>query len=725
MMGTTRLRFEDSPAETEEARRAHTRLPSPEPSFSPAHAVGDVDRLRRDYERLRVAFVVSRQIGVEQSLPALLDRVLTTAFDVFTADRGAIVLVDPDSGTPIHELARSRYGDEPEDDTVSTTLLDEVRAERAAILVADALSDEKYRRAASLHGSGIRSALYVPIVYDQLLLGVMHLDAFGREGAFTEQDRELGNIIAGQAALAIRAAMLRERLAQETERERMHREAELARLEHLIRDLPVGIVILDDQRRVQAVNRQAEAWLHVLTPAKKGDVLDELGACRIDQIPDSTRSGELEVVVSEPKRRTFSISASRTRPLDERAEAVIVIRETTAEREREQAAARGERMALVGQLAGGIAHDFNNLLSVILTYTEFLGAELKGTPLEEDLDIVKQAGQRAGALTRQLLAFSRREVVMPMVLDLNRVVGGLEMLLRRTIGEDIELRMELDPHVRAVKADPGRIEQVLMNLAVNARDAMGSGGTLIVRTAPVVFDTPLVPEIGEPLPEGVYAALSVTDTGHGMSAETARRIFEPFFTTKEVGKGTGLGLATVQAIVSQAGGGIRVESIVGEGTTFVVYLPATPEKPTTIERGSRPSPQTVVPGGRRVLVTEDEPAVRHATARILRDAGFEVFEAESGAEALRFAEERGSPDLLVTDVMMPRMSGPDLVMRMRERRPSLPVLFVSGCSDAAERCQVIAQGAPVLEKPFSQKELVERVRAMLLAPSADESTAVS
>ena len=594
------------------------------------------------------------------------------------------------------------------------TILDEVMSQKALIILDDAVADARFNRAGSILAQGICSAMSVPLIHRGEVLGVMHLESLAQTSAFGEKDRDLFTTIASQAALAIKAATLRENV-EAAGRERLTRDAkEHARMERLFRNLPSGVLLLDADKRLVYANPEAEEILPLFTKAKKGEILDYLGLHAVHDIPErSGSSGMLDLVVPGVRRRVFIVSAARSSHDGAGRETVIVLRETTSEREREQTAARGERMALVGQLAGGIAHDFNNLLSVILNYSEFLAAELKGTQLEEDIDLIRQAGQRAGALTRQLLAFSRREIVMPMVLDLNRVVSGLEMLLRRTLGEDLELVIEVAPGLRNVKADPGRIEQVLMNLAVNARDAMEAGGKLTIATVNADFESVEAMAGGDELSPGSYVALVVSDKGEGMSPDTVRRIFEPFFTTKEVGKGTGLGLATVHGIVLQAGGGIRVESVVGEGTTFSVYLPATDENAAAAERAARPGSQPPVPNGKRVLVTEDENGVRRLTVRILRAAGFDVVEAASGVEALRLAKERGPIDLLLTDVVMPRMSGQDLALKLREETRQLPVLFVSGYSDAADRCQVIANGATILQKPFTPRELIDRVHEAL------------
>jgi CheY-like chemotaxis protein len=309
-------------------------------------------------------------------------------------------------------------------------------------------------------------------------------------------------------------------------------------------------------------------------------------------------------------------------------------------------------------------------------------------------------------LVRQLLAFSRQQVVDPRPLDLNTVVADMEKMLRRVIGADMTLETDLQP-VPAVKADPGQLEQVVLNLAVNARDAMPRGGRLTVATATVVLTDANVDPCG--VPPGAYAVLRVTDTGTGMTADVKRHIFEPFFTTKEAGRGTGLGLATVHGIVEQAGGRVEVDSEPGGGTTFRVYLPVTAE---AVKPKSDPGPAARPRGNETVLLVEDEPAVRDLAAGILRDCGYTVLEAGGGGEALAASDAHpGAVDLLLTDVVMPGMSGPAMADELRVRRPGVRVLFVSGYGTKATAPK--GQRVNFLQKPFSAAELARRVRRVL------------
>jgi len=385
--------------------------------------------------------------------------------------------------------------------------------------------------------------------------------------------------------------------------------------------------------------------------------------------------------------------------------------------------AQAQKLEAVGALAGGVAHDFNNLLTVILSYSEFLLEQLgeQEGPYKDALEI-RNTAQRAAALTRQLLAFSRQQVLQLEVLDPNEVVRELHRMLRRLIGEDVELVARLGEDVHTVRADRGQLEQIVLNLAVNARDAMPQGGRLVVETANVTLDRSyaamqLAAEPGE------HVMLAVTDTGVGMSEEVRAHLFEPFFTTKEKGKGTGLGLATVYGIVSQLGGHIWVYSEPGQGTTFKIYLPRVEG---TGERAAAEAELPVLPGKEIVLLVEDEQPVRTATARILRKLGYAVLEAASGPEALELAAgHAGEIDLLLTDVVMPHMSGPELERRLREARPGLRTLFTSGYTDdAILHHGVLDGGTALLQKPFSRQNLLESVRkALRAAPAAGEGAA--
>jgi CheY-like chemotaxis protein len=366
----------------------------------------------------------------------------------------------------------------------------------------------------------------------------------------------------------------------------------------------------------------------------------------------------------------------------------------------------------IGRLAGGIAHDFNNLLTAIQGHAQFLIEDLIADhPSRGDAEEIKRAADRAATLTRQLLAFSRRQVLQPQILDLNAIIRDMNKMLRRVIREDIALVTDLATGAWPVFADAGQIEQVLMNLVVNARDAMPDGGVLTVETRNVEVGEGFMGS-GGVINAGRYVAIIVSDTGIGMDADTRSRIFEPFFTTKPEGQGTGLGLATVYGIIRQSGGNISVYSEPGRGTTFKSLLPRADEDAAP---EPKPTPTEMAHGWESVLVVEDDPVVRSMTSKVLTDRGYSVLEAESGDEAIRLAREYDGPiDLVLTDIVMPRMSGRKLAESVRIMHPSARVLFMSGYTEShVVRGGLIDPDAPFVEKPFSPEQLAGSVRSAL------------
>ncbi len=374
---------------------------------------------------------------------------------------------------------------------------------------------------------------------------------------------------------------------------------------------------------------------------------------------------------------------------------------------------QAQKMEAIGQLAGGIAHDFNNLLTAINGYSDLTIRKLeRHDPLRRNLEEIRKAGDRAASLTRQLLAFSRKQVLQPKILDLNSVISELQKMLQRLIGEDVELRTVLDPELGRIKADPGQIEQVIMNLAVNARDAMTEGGKLTIETVNVSLDAEYSGQHASAVP-GPYVMLVVTDTGVGMSEATQKRIFEPFFTTKELGKGTGLGLSTVYGIVKQSGGYIWVYSETGMGTAFKIYLPRVDESAEEYRRSS--GAEYSLQGNETILLAEDEEMVRKLASQVLKMYGYKVLESANGGGALSICEHHTGPiDLVITDVVMPEMSGREVAERVSLLRPEMKVLFMSGYTDNA----IVHQGildpkANFIQKPFSPTSLALKVRQVL------------
>jgi len=397
-------------------------------------------------------------------------------------------------------------------------------------------------------------------------------------------------------------------------------------------------------------------------------------------------------------------------------------------REREQQLRQAQKMEAVGRLSGGIAHDFNNLLGVIIGYSESIEHRLSTEdPLRKDAREIRKAGERAAALTHQLLAFSRQQVLQPKVLDLNAVVTDMSEMLRRLIGVNIELNTQLEPQLGYVKADKGQIEQIIVNLAVNARDAMPDGGRLLIETSNAYLDEPRARSLPF-LRSGPHVLLTVTDTGIGMDQETLRHIFEPFFTTKGPGKGTGLGLATVYGVVKQSGGIVGVESEQGTGSKFKIYLPLAEE--SVLASAPEATGESDVTGTGTILLVDDEESLRKLTADVLAERGYTVLSAGDGIQALEIARSYIEPiHLLLTDLAMPRLGGPALARYMAHLRPETRVLFMTGHAERDTASQgALPAGTEALQKPFNKDSLIRQVRQALDAaphPASNSSASVA
>jgi len=374
---------------------------------------------------------------------------------------------------------------------------------------------------------------------------------------------------------------------------------------------------------------------------------------------------------------------------------------------------QAQKMEAIGQLAGGVSHDFNNLLTAILGYSQLMAEMIPpDSPFGEHLTEIQRAGERAKDLTRQLLTFSRKQIISPRILDLNSIVGGMEKLLRRLIPENVQIAFRIASDTLPIKADAGQIEQVIVNLAVNARDAMPNGGTITIETGAADLDEEYTrhhPDIAA----GRFGMLALSDNGIGMDDRTKAHLFEPFFTTKEPGKGTGLGLATVYGIVKQSGGHISVYSEVGIGTTFKVYFPEIRESMTSPPPKS--SPSGMPKGTETILVVEDDEPVRALIRRVLISCGYEVMEAKNGIEALEAIDACSRPiHLVVTDVIMPQLGGPELADHLKRMLPTARVIFLSGyATTAIVQHGIVQQGVEFMEKPFTPEQLAQRVRQVL------------
>ncbi len=488
------------------------------------------------------------------------------------------------------------------------------------------------------------------------------------------------------------------------------------------------IFIIDANRRILDINGRVE---EVLGRTRK----ELLGRDCMDLVPTEERKesigtlGELlerggsqfverHLICRQGVSIPVEIAASVVDFTGERT--ILAIARDISERKRGEEALRmteaqlrqAQKLEAIGRLAGGVAHDFNNLLTVMSGYSDLL---LMRLPIEDanrrEIEEIKKAAMRASGLTRQLLAFSRKQVLQPVAVDLNAVVIDLERMLRRLIGEDIQFATQLGSGIGRVLADPSQVEQVIMNLVVNARDAMPKGGRIVLGTGETHLGPSRVYE-GEPGRPGPYVRLSVSDTGCGMSEEIRAHIFEPFFTTKEAGKGTGLGLSTVYGIVRQSGGCIEIDSAPGKGSTFHIYLPQTTAAPMANGEGKRNG--DAAGGGETVLLAEDEELVRDVTRQMLEMSGYTVLVAKNGEEALELCERHPEPiHLMVTDVVMPNLNGPDLAARVKSIRPKMGVIFLSGYSSMMGEVAFPTPEAHFLQKPFSPDALIAKVREVL------------
>jgi two-component system cell cycle sensor histidine kinase/response regulator CckA len=431
-------------------------------------------------------------------------------------------------------------------------------------------------------------------------------------------------------------------------------------------------------------------------------------------------SAEFEIVGLRGARRWLDMHAAPLRDSAGEITALLgIVRDNTARKELEAKFIQAQKMECVGQLAGGVAHDFNNLLGIIMGYSEFAMAEISpGSNLHECVLTIIQTAERAAALTRQLLIFSRKQTVEPKVLDLSSMIAGIDPMLRRLIGENVTLASEPEPNLNLVEADPGQIEQVLMNLTVNARDAMPNGGTITIATANATVAEDGIS--GEQIPPGDYVVFSVADNGQGMSEEVKAKIFEAFFTTKPAGKGTGLGLATCQSIVSRWRGHITVESELGVGTKFSVYLPRVSGFVRTALAASQSG--GLPRGSETILVVEDEPGLRELAASVLQKQGYTILKAGNGQEALRIVRERrGLPiELVLTDMVMPEMGGKMMADWLQATNPEIKILFTSGYTDCGLDGALDA-GIEFLQKPYTPSALVRKTREVIDGTKSETS----
>jgi len=495
-------------------------------------------------------------------------------------------------------------------------------------------------------------------------------------------------------------------------------------LQALLDILPIGLALVDRDGRFLTMNsafRQAAGLKGTSMPVYPGDlVMKEDKAPVADAVRRNARgpamSGDLAVRLNHQGSEPVALTIAGLRGLGDAA-VLLLLKDNSEEAKLKRQVAQATKMQMVGQLAGGVAHDFNNILTAIIGHCDLM--LMRHSPGDSDYDDIQQIksnSNRAAGLTRQLLAFSRQQTLRPQVLQLPDVVSEVSHLLKRLLGETVELVVKHGRSLGPIRADPGQLEQVIVNLAVNARDAMAAkgGGTLTIQTYSVKADQ--VAELGSDiLPIADYSALSVADTGTGIPPSVLGKIFEPFFTTKEVGKGTGLGLSTVYGIVKQSGGFIFADSKVGEGTRFVIYLPVHREEAGAAKsRKTEKAKKDELWGSGTVLLVEDEPMVRSVAERALTRHGYSVITADNGEDALEILAKNEPVDLLISDVVMPGMDGPTMVREARASRPDLKILFMSGYAEEQLRKSIDIENVNFLPKPFSVVELAEAARRTVM-----------
>jgi two-component system cell cycle sensor histidine kinase/response regulator CckA len=559
--------------------------------------------------------------------------------------------------------------------------------------------------------------LGVPLKINNHVLGALVLKIYSDNLRFRERDKDVLALVSQQLAAAIdrkqneqalRRSELRYRSLVDTAVYGIYR----ASLDGRFLDVNpalIGMLVYNDSEEVLALDPQKDVFVD---PNEYARLVDEF-----------RRTGRMDGFEARWRRKdgvfiTVRISGRAVAGGDEPSDVLEAIAEDITERRvLEDQFRQSQKMEAVGRLAGGIAHDFNNLLMVIGGYAEVLLDQLNpGQPLHAKAEAIQQAADRAGTLTRQLLAFSRKQLLELKVVSVNAIVEDMERLLRPLIGEDIELTTSLCPAVGCTRADAGQLEQVIMNLVVNAKDAMPSGGKICIRTADVALDDSYRPE-NTFIKRGPYVMISVSDTGHGMDRETQARIFEPFFTTKEKGKGTGLGLSTVYGIIKQSGGYVFVQSELGRGTVFTMYFPRVDEPCDAA--GAKPVSLAAAGGTETVLLVEDEDSVRQLVRETLEARGYRVLEANNGNDGIAFAAAHPEPiHLVITDVVMPGLGGPELIQQLLPARPEIKVLYLSGYAPEAFSIPLAADSQKAfLQKPFTLQALSRKVRELLSTPS--------
>jgi len=678
----------------------------------------DVTALHRMEAERQVISEVVHALNQTSNLDQLLEGIHQALKKVLSAENCFVALHDPNEDTFYFPFFVDQLDTAPPPQKVGRSCTAFVFRTGSAMLIPQSEFDRLVQEGkVELVGSPAPAWLGVPLKTPRATIGVLVVQHYENEGAYDMRDLEFLDSVGGHIALAI---------------ERRRSEEALRKSESVFRLLfsynPLPTWVMDDETlqfiqvndaAVQQYGFAAEEFsrmtLSDIRPEEKGASLEvrpqsneadgrHQGVCK-------HRKKDGKIFEVELISHQFDYAGRRVR---------LVVAQDISERHLlEQQLRQATKMEAVGRLAGGVAHDFNNLLMVIKGHTELLMSELPPSDgMSRKIMQIDRAADRAAALTKQLLAFSRMQVLQPRVMNLNGVVEDMGRLLPRLIGEDIELAIRTEANLGAIRADASQMEQIIMNLAVNARDAMPVGGRLIIETSNAELDRTYnsTHPIVKP---GRYVLLAISDTGTGMNAETQAHIFEPFFTTKEPGKGTGLGLATVYGVVKQSGGFIWVYSEVGKGTSFKIYLPRVnqPEDKASVAPPFAEAPR----GTETILLAEDEQDVREVAREFLESGGYTVIESHNGADALRLAaEHKGAIDLLVTDMVMPGMTGKELAGRLQHQHSGIGVIYMSGYSEqtVAETAQADS-GMLLLTKPFSRGSILRAVREALNVPRSN------
>jgi two-component system cell cycle sensor histidine kinase/response regulator CckA len=678
----------------------------------------DISGRKRAEALSSALYRIAQKASAAQDLQQFFAAIHGIIDELMCARNFSIVIYDPESQLLSYPYFVDEQESAPAPGKTASGLTEYVLRTGEPLLCTPELAQQMQQRGeVKLNGKTPPHWLGVPLRVNSHILGALVLKSYSRNTHFREHDRDVLTLVSQQLAAAIdrkrneqalRRSEVRYRSLVQTAVYGIYRSS----LEGNFLDVNpalIGMLGYNSALEVLALDPQKDVFVD---PAEYTRLVDEFRRTgRMDGFEVRWRRKDAGII-------TVRISGRAVAGGDEPSDVLEAIAEDITERRLlEDQFRQAQKMEAVGRLAGGIAHDFNNLLMVISGYTEVLLDQLTlGHPLHAKAEAIQQASDRATTLTRQLLAFSRKQLLELKVIDVNAIVTDMERLLRPLIGEDIQLTTSLVPNVGCTRADAGQLEQVIMNLVVNAKDAMPGGGEICIRTASVNLDDSYRPE-NTFIKNGPYVMISVSDTGQGMDRETQARIFEPFFTTKEKGKGTGLGLSTVYGIIKQSGGYVFVQSELGSGTVFTIYFPRVDESCEV--RGDIPVSLAAAGGTETVLLVEDEDSVRQLVRETLESRGYRVFEAANGQAALTFAAAHPDPiHLIITDVVMPGINGHELVQKLLSARPAIKVLYLSGYAQDAFSAPIAADAQKTfLQKPFTLQSLARKVREILGPPT--------